>query len=188
MKFAEYRPLALRTAKRFPSLREDFEHAALGLSTEIGEVNTEVKRVVIYGKVMTEEMRLHTLEELGDTLAHAIDELDQEQDESLMDLFKPISGDLKKCGLFLASLGGAVAMASTIPEDDYGTRSQRDQIRSVLSAIVFVVDHMSVMLGSTGNLTRSENIAKLRLRFADQYSDLAAEARADKGGLPATQS
>jgi len=196
MNFNEYRPLALRTAKRGVTLRDDFEHAALGFSTESGEAKTVIKRVVIYNKPLTEDMRLHALEELADTgwyvplamLAHHIDELDPVPAEELMEVFTPVSNDLKQCGLFLAALCGAIAMAATIPDEDYGTRSHRDEIRGVLTAIVFVLDHMATLLDSSGDEMRANNIAKLRLRFPDAYSDAAAEARADKGGLDATQS
>ena len=196
MKFTDYYPLALRTAKRFPTLREDFEHAALGLSTETGEVNTEVKRIAVYGKVMTPEMRVHILEELGDTMwyvplamfSHAIDKLDAQPAQVFLDMLQQRGANLKGCGLILSALTGAVAMAATLSDEQYGTRSHRDEIREILTAIVYVVERMANTLGSSGEELRIGNITKLRERFPDAYSDQAAEARADKGGLSALQS
>lgn len=44
------------------------------------------------------------------------------------------------------------------------------------------------MLGSSIEELYVANIAKLQLRFPNAYSDEAAEARADKGGLSALES
>jgi hypothetical protein len=45
-----------------------------------------------------------------------------------------------------------------------------------------LIDRMAELLGTTGDQVRAQNIAKLRQRFPDAYTDAAAEARADKGG------
>lgn len=120
MNFHEYEANAVRTAKMFDSLGANLTHAALGLATEAGEFTTEVKRIAIYSKPMTEEMRQHMAEEIGDVLWY--------------------------CALAARHLG--------IP-----------------------LNSMAVA-----------NIDKLKTRFPERYTDQAAEARADKGGLPASQS
>ena len=68
MDFREYQTLALRTEKPLatPALRS--MHAALGLTTEVGEYTTEVKRMVIYEKPLDEDRRAHMAEELGDIM------------------------------------------------------------------------------------------------------------------------
>lgn len=68
MNLNEYQRLAWRTAKVFDILPMDLAHASLGLVTETGEFTTEVKRAVIYGKEISEEMRQHMVEELGDIM------------------------------------------------------------------------------------------------------------------------
>lgn len=68
MNLNEYQALAIRTAKALPTLSANLAHAALGIATEAGEFTTEVKRMAIYDKPMTEEMRQHMAEELGDLL------------------------------------------------------------------------------------------------------------------------
>lgn len=68
MDFNQYQVLANRTAKQFPELPMNLTHAALGIATEGGEFTTEVKRAAMYGKEITDEMRAHMAEELGDLL------------------------------------------------------------------------------------------------------------------------
>lgn len=69
MNFSEYQIGANRTSKvHDESLTENLVHAALGLSTEVGEFTTEVKRIARHGKEMTPEMRDHMIEELGDVM------------------------------------------------------------------------------------------------------------------------
>lgn len=116
----DYQKLAWRTAKQFGDLPKDLTHAALGIATEGGEFATEVKRAFIYGKEITDEMRAHIVEELGDTLWY-------------------------------------IALAAT---------------------------HLEVNLSDLARL----NIEKLAKRYPEKYSDQAAEARADKGGLDARTS
>lgn len=116
----DYQRLAFRTAKVFDSFGMDMAHASLGMVTEVGEFTTEVKRVAIYDKWVTDEMKAHMAEELGDLLWY-------------------------------------VALAAT-------------------------------HLGTSLSKLATANIEKLRLRFPDRYSNEAAEARADKGGLDARQS
>jgi NTP pyrophosphatase (non-canonical NTP hydrolase) len=120
MNFNEYQALAMRTAKRFGHEATDLTHASLGLATESGEFITEVKRAAIYDKEITDEIRVHMAEELGDLLWY-------------------------------------VALAAET-------------------------------LGISMHQMARDNIAKLQLRFPQSYSNEAAEARADKGGLDARQS
>lgn len=68
MNFDQYQTNAIRTAKMFPDVASNLSHAALGLATESGEFITEVKRVSIYNKPLTDEMRQHMAEELGDLM------------------------------------------------------------------------------------------------------------------------
>ena len=117
MNFDDYQAAAIRTAKTSGDIGAHLTHAALGIATEGGEFTTEVKRVSIYNKAVTEEMRQHMAEELGDLLWY-------------------------------------VALAA---------------------------QHLGVPMSSMAQA----NIAKLRARFPEKYTDAAAENRADKGGLSA---
>jgi hypothetical protein len=65
----------------------------------------------------------------------------------------------------------------------------KSDVLQMLTAIIAVIDiMMAPILMTNGNAIREKNIAKLRQRYPDKYSDEAAEARADKGGLDARQS
>jgi NTP pyrophosphatase (non-canonical NTP hydrolase) len=66
--------------------------------------------------------------------------------------------------------------------------SGREFIMRSLVNIVGAVSHACDALGFKVEDIMSENIAKLRERFPDKYSNVAAEARADKGGLDARHS
>lgn len=116
----DYQRLACRTAPPNETQKEGLVHCALGLTTEAGEYTTEVKRVAIYGRDVTEEMRLHMIEELGDTLWY-------------------------------------IALACA---------------------------HLDIKLGQV----MQQNIDKLRKRFPGKFTEEAAEARADKGGVDARHS
>lgn len=65
MNFNEYQELAGRTEKPLPTEIERLVHAALGLSTEVGEFTTPIKAAAIYGKPMD---LTNIQEELGDIL------------------------------------------------------------------------------------------------------------------------
>jgi hypothetical protein len=192
MDFQTYRPLALRTAKMFPTLYENLRHAALGLITEVGEFATEVKRIAVYGKPQTEEMRLHMIEELGDTqwyvpLAMFAMGIESLPTISIKDISRqPVKTDnLADLALLLNGLSATVSM--TVATSDFDL--ERNFVARSLGMLIFLIDEcVAPLLGTTGDQMRAENIAKLRLRYHDKYSDQAAEARADKGGLDATVS
>lgn len=63
--FSEYQEASMRTAKKMGSYKLDLTHAALGLSSEVGEFVTSIKAHVIYGKPLDTD---NCIEELGDLL------------------------------------------------------------------------------------------------------------------------
>lgn len=71
MHINDYGILALRTEAPLPTTIDRLNHAQLGFATEGGEFATVVKRVKIYGKEMTPEMRENAIEEVGDLLWYA---------------------------------------------------------------------------------------------------------------------
>lgn len=68
--------------------------------------------------------------------------------------------------------------------DDKMRAQAIEELGDVLWFIVLAAETLNVTLENVAQT----NIAKLMLRYPDKYSDEAAEARADKGGLPASQS
>lgn len=186
MNFDEYRPLALRTAKMFDSQHSNLQHAILGLMTEAGEFATEVKRRFAYGKPMTDEMQAHMREELGDICWYvplALYALGKDALPALSDDVRAEFADMTLVETTVA-LGTMVGGIATIPQINL---DPGDDIL-ILAAIVHLVDELALLTGTTGDIVRAENIAKLRKRFPEAYSDAAAEARADKGGVDARNS
>jgi NTP pyrophosphatase (non-canonical NTP hydrolase) len=193
MNFQQYKPLALRTEKPLATAFLRLEHACLGLATEGGEFTTTVKRVAIYGKAISPEFIKHMREELGDTLwyvAIACDALDFDLSEYQY-LYDPsyfdnlsVTDRLKLISLRLSMETGFISFY--LP--NFEGAGERDSIMRSLLNIVCAVAHACDTLGFTIEEIMAENIAKLKERFPDAYSNTAAEARADKGGLDARNS
>ncbi|MGH7745873.1 MAG: nucleoside triphosphate pyrophosphohydrolase family protein, partial [Candidatus Dormibacteria bacterium] len=59
-----------------------------------------------------------------------------------------------------------------------------EELGDILWYIALAATHLDISLGTIARM----NIEKLQLRFPDAFSPEAAEARADKGGLPHTES
>lgn len=187
MNFDTYSPLALRTAKRYSTRREDLRHAALGLITEIGEFASEVKRIAIYDKIMTAEMRGHMLEELGDVnwyVSLGLTALGMHKLPSLANSGSTLA-DLVDVAFYLNIFAANV---SACCDSDAEIQRETYALAQCLAAIVYLIDDAAATLGTTGDEIRANNIAKLKLRYPDAYSNEAAEARADKGGVAHTES
>lgn len=190
MNFNEYLPLALRTAKPLPTPRDDLQHACLGFITEIGEFASEVKRHVIYEKPLSEEMRLHCLEELFDAMWYVPTLLKSVDSQILPGLgerdineVRSACGTLADAVVFLNMISATASAAYVQPESFH-----REEIRQMAGVLVVAIDITAELLGSNGDAGRAANIAKLQKRFPDAFSNEAAEARADKGGLSHKQS
>lgn len=196
MNLNDYQTAALRTAKMFPTMAENMAHAALGVITEVGEFTTEVKRHTIYSKPLDDQMSGHMIEELGDlmwyialgthsvglTLQGAYDMDDDKHPATGNETFAQLSFGLSMVSMVIAG----VALACEADEDD--VRKDIREIAVMFSATMQIIDSIANRLGVTIGELMERNIAKLRLRFPEKYSDDAAEARADKNGLDARAS
>lgn len=191
MNFSEYKYLALRTEKPLATALLRLNHAHLGFFTEGGEFTTTVKRIAIYEKPCSAEFIKHMREELGDILwyaAIAADalELDIPQYQFLFDDFMqhPVPFALNLVATRLSVEIGFFGL--DIPVHDV-PRNRESMMRGVVN-IVSAVAHACNALGFRIEDVMAENIAKLKDRFPNAYSNQAAEARADKGGLDARNS
>jgi NTP pyrophosphatase (non-canonical NTP hydrolase) len=114
MKFEQYAPLALRTAKPLER-NAQIEHAQIGILTETGELADAFKRHVIYGKPLDV---INLAEEVGDVLwyvalllnelgvkARVIDRLIEDMLEEQDD---PTVSDLRLV-LTIGAMAGAIA-------------------------------------------------------------------------------
>lgn len=201
--FENYQQLALRTEKRFDAPLARLEHAALGLVTETGEAATPIKRVAIYGKSLNDldkdgqSLRVHLAEEIGDKcwyLAIAADVLRFDffanvlarQSHTLpVTPATGLPGALKRETLQLSGAVGRFCQGVYDMQEQPVPASflvqQMDSIGQAITNLCYLADLDLLTL-------MTDNIAKLRERFPDAYSDEAAEARADKGGLDARNS
>ena len=178
---------ALRTAKPMPDLGGDLEHAALGFITEIGELATEVKRTRIYLKAVD---RAHVSEEIGGTfwywalaakhLLHVNNAtFNAVQADVSLNLQEGLTVDLHLSRLVRRLAANAGEFGALTEIHDYPEAAQR--LRDMLQCLRAVC----CLLGLTAEDCAAANIEKLRVRFPDKFTEAAAEARADKGGLDA---
>lgn len=191
MNFQEYTPLALRTAPPVESAWRDIEHCLFGLTTEIGEFTSEVKRIHFYCKEMSAEMVAHMREELGDTLwylpvglrglasfgVNGLPVLSERADKNV----RQAASSLPGCVEVLTMFAGAFAVE--FHAERYVQGASYMQMGRALTGVLATVEHAALLLGTTGDQLRVDNIAKLRKRFPEGFSGEAAEARADVGGL-----
>lgn len=194
MNLTDYQRAAIRTAKWFPSLIGNLEHVALGLLTEPGEFATIIKRVAVYDKPMTDEMRAHALEELGDTywyvalgceiIATTIEACRKDIDDSGLSPLTEIKGATMALGGICGAYSALVAAMKASGE----TAEFMREMPEFFGIASIALDKCITMLGANPDDVRADNIAKLRLRFPEKYTDQAAEERADKGGLDARHS
>lgn len=189
MNLTQYIQLATRTAKPMPTAQDHMEHAYLGLVTELGEIATSIKRATIYGKGFTPEILKNIREEIGDMLWYcalamryqpiSVEVTDKvNMGEWLKDSYRP-DPSTRPVGL----IKPLVTLIETLQDLE-----RSEYCISVVGLIMVNLAIMAAHFGFDMNEIAEENITKLRLRFPDAYSDEAAEGRADKGGLPASES
>lgn len=187
MNLAEYQPLAMRKAKWFPALFPNIEHVALGILSEVGEFTTIAKRVAIYGKEFTPEMRAHALEELGDIAWYCAlgAEVLNVQLDKIIDPCNDKIVSMAQAALFLGTVASPIAMLVEAQRDGISELMSpfKDSIGLTIGGVLFVSNWLDPDYDVLG-----ANIAKLRQRYPEKYTDEAAEARADKDGADARNS
>lgn len=200
--FAEYPALAARTEKLLPAEFLRLEHAALGIQTETGEIATPIKRIAIYGMTLDSlnkdgktTLRQNIAEEIGDVLWYVaiIDNVYNAGIFARMDgIRRERPATLTSIARNLAVQSGLIAGAVEVLDPASGVLYTAQDLRSTLvtSTQALLIDLLDLCYVAGLDLLAiaADNIAKLQKRYPDAYSDLAAEARADKGGLDATVS
>jgi len=194
MRYEAYVPLALRTAKLRATPMQDLEHALLGLETEIGEFATDVKRISIYDRALSPEMRDHMIEELGDVqwyvpLAQRALGIDPEVPRPTTWTRTYLANKATSLPLAVQMLETCVAplLREYLAHEDIATPFMTGHDSAgACSTIIRICDHIaSTFLDCPPTIVRAKNIEKLKQRFPAAYSNAAAEARADKRGLSA---
>lgn len=196
MNLTQYAPLAARTEKMFDH-EGRLNHASLGIFTELGELANAVKRVGIYGKAWDsyvdakaekpQTLRANALEEIGDTawyIAIAFNEAGVPMEYS--DTHQHLdSNEFNRNDRIVRLTFLAGVQWSKYEQNKFW--SQRDAL-AALSMLLSILRNLCSALDGDFEVQLQHNIDKLVERYPDKYSDEAAEARADKGGLSATVS
>lgn len=192
MNYDDYITLALRTAKPLPTKADDLRHSAIGLVTELGELATIIKRISIYGKPLDAKMCSDAEEELGDVEwyiaigLNAIGSIDDFLASASGYRPAPASMKVSDAILMCASRAGMVCELSI---SEHLTQPLRGRAEALLFELAIILDtFIAPHFGTTGPIARARNVAKLRERFPEAYTDADAEARADKGGADARSS
>lgn len=187
MRVADYVAGALRTAKPMPDIMGDLEHAALGFVTEIGEFATEVKRLRIYLKAVNRE---HAAEELGDTLwywAVAAQHLLELNNATFDAVQAEVSLNLQE-GLTIDVHLSRIVRRLAANAGEFGARIDVGQLQPCAELLRDMLQCLAAaccVLGLNLDDCAATNLLKLRARFPEKFTEEAAEARADKGGLDA---
>jgi len=193
MELVEYTRVSARTEKPM-SLPARLRHARLGLLTELGEFASSFKKVAIYGKTYQDEKIAKNLpEELGDFMWYAaiiFNALDAQPEATRLTKGQGISPDqtmdMEDCVGVLLDLVGRIWRAVDLYENQ-PVDSKSDILILTQQALGVIEFHVAPQLGYSPDDLRRDNYLKLQgpgSRYADKgYSDAAAMARADKGGL-----
>lgn len=190
MHLNEYQALAMRTAKMFPTLNENINHAALGIGSEAGELALTVAQA--WMKMPFEVDNLS--EEMGDASWYAAllcTVLELAFEDMILDpatasdmsnelAFAVVNRNPIAMTLLLSHFAGEVVSlvkAAVI----YGKELDRVMLVRHLSLYVTTLNLLSDIHGfSYEKVTLRLNIEKLAKRYPDKYSDADAIARADK--------
>lgn len=168
MKFSEYSPLALRTAKPL-SHAQQVQHALIGLITEVGELADCIKKHAIYGKPLD---KVNLMEEVGDCFWYLNLYLEESKDTFALDVDKLSASAPADAGWLLVRRAldlGAMAGTLALPESARDVPSGGIAHALALTLLYFL-EPAEVDLSET--LTR--NIDKLALRYGDKYADYKA--------------
>lgn len=177
MTFAQYSPLALRTAKPLPH-EQQLMHAELGLVTEVGELADNIKKHVVYGKPFD---AVNLMEEVADAFwygnlwmfekalgAKFVDNLWERLLPKLSAETKDLTQDpwnLVKITQVLAASSAALCL----PAAERGASDE--ETLEIILGLLLILLHFA---GYTMSDALKTNIDKLAKRYGDKYSDYNA--------------
>lgn len=189
MELSEYQPLAIRTAKIYPSLEWNLIHAMLGIASEIGEL----QEVIASAWMSLPYSPVQICEEGGD-VSWYVAYLCNTMKWQFQDLFltpeqlsehEPMAVAVvsKNIPAMCLVLGGVAGDVGTIikghliygkPLDEAALKLRVSYLISLTSII------MDAHLIHYENAVLPENIDKLKKRYPDTFTDVAAMERKDK--------
>lgn len=186
MNASEYAPLARRTLKMMPDFRQHMIHMGLGIAGEFGELIDAVKKVHVYGKPYD---HTNAVEESGDVMwyvANLLPELlvdpaymqrgfDRGYEQGLALQAQVPIWESCNMGDMLLGLNQTVAAkahelgrlnGAEVPGSAFAV--------SIIEVFAGNVGVLNGLLGVDAGDAMQRNIAKLRARYPDKYSDGAA--------------
>jgi hypothetical protein len=190
MQLHQYQDLAMRTAKMFPTLEENLDHAALGIGSEVGEFALTI--CAAWMKMPFEASNF--AEELGDASwysALACHHMGWRFENLFLDpaTLSDMSPELAVAvvnrnppamALMMAHFGGEV-IGCIKDFKIYKKQCDADRVKKYLTLFVCTLSLLADAHSfSYANVALQLNIEKLRKRYPDRYSDADAIARADK--------
>jgi NTP pyrophosphatase (non-canonical NTP hydrolase) len=189
MELKEYPGFAMRTAKKFPDLQWNLLHALMGINSEVGELQETIARAWMqlpFDPVNISEeggdiswyvaLLATTLDWDFDTLFLQPDALSEHEAMAIA----VINRNPPAMSLVLGGIAGdigTIIKAHLI----YGKPFDADALKLRTSYLISLVSLLMDVHGIDYlNSCLPENIAKLKKRYPEQYSDVAAMERADK--------
>lgn len=170
MNYAEYAPLALRTAKPLERSLQ-IEHAQVGIITEVGELADAFKRHVIYGKPLDVT---NLVEEVGDVFWYInllLNELGTRPrviDRLIEDALEAGQDDATVSDMRLVLTIGA--MAGAVASHPHGEVSPAEACCLLITLLALLLKRH----GQAVYASLEANVNKLAARYGDKYSDYAA--------------
>lgn len=193
MELNEYQSLAIRTAKLFETDiggRENLIHAALGLGSEIGEL---AETIALASMQMPFDIN-NIAEEIGDgcwygalmsySMGWKFEDLFLEP-AYMAEVCPPLAGAVVTSNplamVLLCTAFAGECLTLVKKQVIYGKAADEVMLKRYLSLYVSTLSMLSDLHSiDFCKVTLERNIAKLKLRFPDKYSDADALARADK--------
>lgn len=179
MNFIDYVPLARVTMKELP-FQQHLGHMGLGVIGEMGELVDAVKKVHIYGKPPD---LVNLTEEIGDALWYLAGYHQELQINpantaasmsSVMDSIMPVMRDqldVVQAVIYAASISGS-ACADVMQLESAAAAGEDDLVE--IQVISSCIAATAKILGVSLEDAMDRNIAKLKLRYGDKFSEHAA--------------
>lgn len=186
--FDSYQTAAFRTAKRFEHKAGDLNHACLGIVTEWFEFKfasddanrlEEAADLMWYVALAATTLEIKLSELTGTNYVNTFQIASMKGVDVGFDMSAPVE---RAIGAFSTAVK-RIAIYDK-PLDQPMVRGLMESLGEIVLGLSRLCEKNELVLVQG----LRENIAKLRKRFPEKYSNEAAEARADKGGLDATVS
>lgn len=180
MKLLEYKDLAIRTAAKGETEQQDLMHSACGLVTEVGELVDQYKRHIFYKK---EYDKNHLIEEVGDVMWYLAlgmevlkcDLTSYEEEDFLEETIKALNVESVLAALVYNSASIFACSFKYTSKDDQ--EAMWGHYMYYLKNILIGLRHFCAVMNIDYEESKTKNIAKLKARFPQGFTEEAAVNR-----------